>query len=218
MTCEVSIREPRLLGQPAIRIDDKILRKILQAIVPTAGGIYSPSEDSFLMLNAISNIPVEKKEVLDVGTGSGILGLFCALRGANVTATDVDETALVHVQKAARTLGVSLNTVLSDLFSNVSGRFDLVMFNPPYIPSAALEDRTVDGGKRGVGLMRRFLATLPTHLKAGGSALLLLSSLNDPSSLIAEHPDFDFSVAARHALFFEELQVLHLRFRDDIAC
>jgi len=218
VTYEASIQEPRLLGQPAVRIDDKILRKILRAIVPTAGGIYSPSEDSFLMLDAISNIPVEKKEVLDVGTGSGILGLFCALRGAKVTATDVDETALVHVQKAAWTLGVSLNAVLSDLFSNVGGRFDLVLFNPPYLPSTALEDRTVDGGKRGVGLMRRFLETLPRHLKAGGSALLLLSSLNDPSLLIADHPDLDFSVTARRALFFEELQVLRLRFRDDIAC
>jgi release factor glutamine methyltransferase len=165
------------------------------------------------MLDAISNIPLEKKEVLDVGTGSGILGLFCALRGASMTATDVDETALAHVQKAARTLGVSLKTVLSDLFSNVDGRFDLVLFNPPYLPSAALEDRTVDGGKRGVGIMKRFLETLPKHLKAEGSALLLLSSLNDPSSLIAEHPDFDFSVTARRSLFFEEVQVLHLRFR-----
>jgi release factor glutamine methyltransferase len=204
------------LSQPTPRIDDNVLKKILHAIIPTSKGIYSPSEDSFLMLDAISNISVERKEVLDVGTGSGILGLFCALRGASVTVTDIDETALLFAQKAAQALGVRLNVVLSDIFSDVSGRFDLVLFNPPYLPSANLEDRTVDGGKRGAELTRRFIETLSGYLKPDGSALLLLSSLNDPPSLIAQHPEFNFSVLAKRALFLEELQVLNLRLRQNV--
>lgn len=217
MTPKVTIQETRLLSHPTVRIEDRILRKILQTIVPVPEGIYSPGEDSFLMLDALSNIPVDGKEVLDIGTGSGILGLFCAVHGARVTITDTDETALRYAQKAAQTLGVNLNAALSDLFSNVSGQFNLVLFNPPYLPSTTLEDRTVNGGRKGAALARRFLETLQGHLKPDGSALLLLSSQNDPASLIEEHPEFEFLVVAKRALFFEELQVLRLKFRRNVA-
>lgn len=205
------------MSVPTVRVDDRILRKVLQAIVPVPGGIYPPSDDSFLMLDAISTIPVEKKEVLDIGTGSGILGLVCAMRGASVTIADTDEKALQYAQTAARTLGVSLNALLSDVFSNISGQFDLVMFNPPYLPSINREDVTVDGGSEGATLARKFLENIKEHLKVDGIALLLLSSQNDPASLIAEHPEFDSSMAAKRALFFEELKVLRLKFRGNVA-
>jgi release factor glutamine methyltransferase len=204
-----------MLSEPTIRIDDKILERILAAIAAPSS-VYSPAEDSFLMLNALSTILLEKKKVLDMGTGSGIQGLYCAMRGASVTSADTDETALLCAQEAAHTLGISLNAVLSDLFSNIGGRFDVVLFNPPYLPSSTLEDRTVDGGKKGSELTSRFLEALPRHVTNGGIALLLLSSQNDPHSIIADHPEFDFSVVAKRALFFEELQVLRLRFPRNV--
>lgn len=206
------------MSDPSARVDDRILRKVLRAILPLPAGIYSPGDDTFLMLDALSSIPVEKKEVLDVGTGSGILGLFAALNGATVTATDTNEQALKRAREAAQTLGVSLKAVVSDLFSSVSGRFDLVLFNPPYLPSSSLQDRAVDGGKKGALLTRRFLKKLQEHLKSDGSALLLLSSQNNPGSLIAEHPEFDFSIVAKRPLFFEELQVLRVKPRRNVAC
>lgn len=206
------------MSDPSARVDDRILRKVLRAILPLPAGIYSPGEDTFLMLDALSNIPVEKKEVLDVGTGSGILGLFVALHGATVTTIDTNEQALTRAREAAQTLGVSLKAVVSDLFSSVSGRFDLVLFNPPYLPSSSLEDRAVDGGKEGALLTRRFLKKLQEHLKSDGSALLLLSSQNNPGSLIAEHPEFDFSIVAKRPLFFEVLQVLRVKPRRNVAC
>jgi release factor glutamine methyltransferase len=193
-----------------VQTDNEVLRRILRATAPAASEVYSPSDDSLLMLDAVSNTPLQGKEVLDVGTGSGILGLFCAMHGAHVTVTDVDERALVSAQNAARSLGVDLRVTLSDLFSKVSARFDLVLFNPPYVPSSSIEDRTVDGGKRGTELIGKFLDALPEHLIAGGSALLLVSTMNDSSALIAEHSEFCFSVVAKRALFFEELQVLRL--------
>jgi release factor glutamine methyltransferase len=205
------------MSDPSALIDDKILRRILRAILPLPAGIYSPGEDTFLMLDALSSLPIEKIEVLDVGTGSGILGLFAALHGATVTITDTNEQALTRVREAAQTLGVSLKAIVSDLFSSVSGRFDLVLFNPPYLPSSSLEDRAVDGGKEGASLTRRFLKNLQEHLKSDGVALLLLSSQNNPGSLIAEHSEFDFSTVAKRALFFEELQVLRVKPRRKAA-
>jgi len=205
------------LSEPTVRIESDILRRILHAILPVPEGVYSPSEDSFLMLDALSAIPVEGNKVLDVGTGSGILGLFCALRGASVTITDMDQVSLLHAQKAAKILGVDLEATVSDLFSKVNGQFDLILFNPPYLTSTTLEDRTVDGGKKGAEIAMRFLDNLQKHLKPEGSALLLGSSQNDPSSLTDQHPEFDFSTVARRALFFEELQVLGVRLHGNLA-
>ncbi len=207
------------MSDPSARFDESVLRKILRVILPLPAGIYSPGEDTFLMLDALSSIPVERKEVLDVGTGSGILGLFVALHGATVTVTDINEQALTRAREAAQTLGVSLKAIVSDLFSSVSGRFDLVLFNPPYLPSSILEDRAVDGGKDGASLTRRFLKQLQEHLReSDGSALLLLSSQNNSGSLITEHPEFDFSIVAKRPLFFEELQVLRVKPRRNASC
>lgn len=210
-----SIRAENRILQKAENAE--VLRKIFRAIRDTPESIYSPSEDSFLMVDAIATLSVEGRRVLDVGTGSGILGLFCALRGAQVTVTDVDELALQQTMKAAGLLGLSVEATLSDMFSKVQGLFDLVLFNPPYLPSSVVEDRTVDGGPGGTTLLKRFLDGLAAHLKSSGTALLLASGLNDPGSLLEEHPEFQYSVVAKRALFFEELQVLGVRFRENLA-
>lgn len=176
--------------------------------------IYTPSEDTFLMVEALSKIHLRNKTVLDLGTGSGILGFICAQKGARVTATDVNEIALEHVRMVARKLGLNITIMKSDIFSNITEQFDLALFNPPYVPSEKIKDRAVDGGNNGRELIDRFLADLPQHLNTNGSALLLVSSLNDTSFIIHSHPQFAFSIMAKNRIFFEELQVLLCRFRD----
>ncbi len=203
------------MQEPRRPIDAQLLRRILRAIGEPPDRIYAPSEDSYLILEGIAGVPLEERGVLDMGTGSGILGLFCATKGARVTVADVDELAIRHALKAAKEMGLRLDARQSDLFSNVNGQFDLVLFNPPYLPSKTVEDRAVDGGASGRALINRFLLELPNHLKADGAAFLLVSSLNDPSSIPREHPRFQFSQVAKRSLFFEELQLLCVRFRDN---
>jgi len=169
------------------------------------------------MLDALSTIPVEGNKIVDVGTGSGILGLFCALRGASVIISDIDQSSLLHAQKAAKILKLDLEATLSDLYSNINGQFDLILFNPPYLVSTALEDRAVDGGKKGVEIATRFLKDLERHLKPEGTALLLMSSQNNPPSICDQNPELDLSTVARRALFFEELQVLCVRLNRNVA-
>jgi len=204
----------KFLREPARQIDEEVLRRILCAIGEPPSDIYQPREDSFLMLEAISGFPFERKETLDVGTGSGILGLYAATQGAIVTVSDIDDAAIRRVEKVAQSLRVTITTVVSDLFSKIRGQFDVIMFNPPYLPSMVIEDATIDGGRKGRVLAEKFLRLLPRHLKKDGTVFLLLSSLNDPASLIRDHPEFSLAVAMRRSFFFEELQVLKLAFRN----
>jgi len=199
------------------RVDPSLIGRILKAIGQLPEPVYYPSDDSFLMLDAISDIPFQGKDVLDIGTGSGILGLFCAMQGANVTISDVNELAIRYALRAAEALGVKLNPVLSDLFSNVNGKFDSVLFNPPYLSSVRVKDQAVDGGPEGIALARNFLRDLPLHLQKNGTAFLLLSNLNRPEVLLAEHPEFQFTVKAKRNLFFEQLEALVLQLRQDFA-
>jgi release factor glutamine methyltransferase len=196
---------------------DAVVLKILGSIGELPQSVYCPAEDSFLMIEAISSLPFEGKGVLDLGTGSGILGLFCALRGANVTVADIDEDAIHHAVRAAELAQVKVKPAVSDLFSNIRERFDSVLFNPPYLPSAAISDRAVDGGSAGTILIKRFLQDLPSHLKREGVAFLLVSNVNRPDTLVQHHPKLNFAVVAKRALFFEELMVLRLRLREDFA-
>ena len=212
MTQTVGQRGHLTPGKP----DDHVLKRILEVTSSVRPPIYVPSDDSLLMIEAVADSSLRGKNVLDVGTGSGILGLYCAMQGANVTASDIDELAVTEAGKNAERLGVHLELLVSDLFSNVPGKFDLILFNPPYIPSERFEDRSVDGGPKGALVAERFLDELAGHLKKHAEALLLLSSLNDPTSVKLRHSGFGFSTIAKRSLFFEELEVLRVRLRDDL--
>jgi release factor glutamine methyltransferase len=169
------------------------------------------------MLDEITHLEFEGKRVLDLGTGSGVLGLYCALRGAHVMVADIDERAVHHAIDVGKRLGVELQGVTSDIFENLSERFEWILFNPPYLPSEGLNDRTVDGGPKGRVVINRFLDDLPNHILKNGAAFLLVSSLNEPASLTAAHQEFEFATVATRRLFFEELQVLRARLRNDFS-
>ncbi len=193
-----------------------VLKKILTTIGDPPPSVYAPSDDSLLMIDAIANHPLTGKKILDMGTGSGVLSLYCAMHGAEVTASDVDRPAVEEVGRRADELGVQVKLCTSDLFSNISDRFDLILFNPPYLPSVEVVDSTVDGGPGGTMLADRFLDELPPHLSTAAEAFLLLSSINYPIAIQLRHTDLEFVTVAKKSLFFEELQVLRVRLRDDL--
>src|SRR5581483_6502210 len=85
-------------------------------------------------------------EVLDLCTGSGILAIHAALRGAeSVWAVDISRRAVWAARLNARLNGVHVNARHGDLFGPVSGRvFDLIVSNPPYLPGP--ESAVVDKG------------------------------------------------------------------------
>lgn len=175
--------------------------------------VYEPREDTFLMLEALAELDLKGLKILDLGTGSGILGAYCARKGATVTASDIDANVAQALETIASRLEISLETVTSDLFSRIPDQFDLVAFNPPYVPSGHMEDRTIDGGRKGAEVIDRFLGELPRHITQKGYAMLLVSSLNDPQSFEVKHSTLSFKTLRQRSLFFERLYVIEVRTR-----
>ncbi len=131
-------------------------------------GVYPPSEDTYLLASFLERISLRGKDVLDMGTGSGYLAVLAALRGANVTAADIDEKAVRNAAFNAKLNGVDIRVVRSDLFENINDKFDVILFNPPYLD-------TRDGvlwWDRG-NIIERFMGEVFYHLKEGGRVLLV---------------------------------------------
>jgi release factor glutamine methyltransferase len=172
--------------------------------------VYAPAEDTYLLLSAIY---VERGEkVLEMGCGSGIISMHMAKAGAVVTAADIDERAANATENSAMLNGLDVRVVQSDLFSDIRGRFDLIVFNPPYLRGDAQgqEDLCWAGGEDGVRLTERFLHEAEKHLEEDGRVLLLVSDDMDPSALEVALSDWRTRTVASRTLFFEELEVLEL--------
>lgn len=171
-------------------------------------GVYEPREDSYLLAHATERFA--KGSVLDLGTGTGIQGIAAASKGCRVTFADISEEALACARENAAANGATGEFLLTDMFAKVAGKFDTIIFNPPYLPSAPLGKNSaavpyLDGGIKGRELINRFISGYKNHMNPGGIALLLESSLNGFEEDIKI---LDAEVVARQRLFFEELAVL----------
>ncbi|HEX2750503.1 MAG TPA: peptide chain release factor N(5)-glutamine methyltransferase [Verrucomicrobiales bacterium] len=127
-------------------------------------------------------------DILDMGTGSGVIGLSLAFvfPEARVTLADVSPDALALARENAEKVGLPperLTFVQSDLFSALAGqRFDIIAANLPYIAAAEIPTLSpevqrdpvlaLDGGPQGTELVERFLAVAPQHLTLSGLAAL----------------------------------------------
>lgn len=164
--------------------------------------IYEPREDSFLIMKHIKDY--SKGKILDVGTGSGILAEEASKYG-DVLAVDIDDEAISYVKKKG------IKTIKSDLFENVSGKFDLIVFNPPYLPEEENEDlesrKATTGGERGYEIIKRFFSEASKYLNKNGKVLIVFSSLTgDVLEIIKKH-GFKFKILEKEKLFFEEVYV-----------
>jgi release factor glutamine methyltransferase len=92
--------------------------------------VYKPLENEF----ACADYCREADRVLDLGCGSGVGAVFCAPKVRELLAVDISPSAVRNTEENCRLYGLN-NVVIkqSDMFSNVEGKFDLILANPPYI-------------------------------------------------------------------------------------
>lgn len=155
--------------------------------------VYEPAEDTFVILESIT-LP-RKASVLEIGTGCGLIALVCAQRGASVVCTDINPHAVrltkQNYTKNRSKIKGSVEVREGPLFSpvGVNEMFDIIVFNPPYLPTIKEErvggwfDVATDGGTDGLSVTRRFIKGLSPYLKTSGSAYILFSSLSSKKRL-----------------------------------
>jgi release factor glutamine methyltransferase len=102
-------------------------------------GVFHPGMffSSRMLLDHLQTLDLRGKRFLEIGTGSGLIAICAARKGAEVTATDVNPTAVENARSNATRNGVSVTFHVSDVWDRVPpGPFDVIAVNPPYYPRA----------------------------------------------------------------------------------
>ncbi len=174
------------------------------------GLVYGPGEDSTLLLRHVRKYA--RDSVLDLGCGSGVQGISAALRGCRVICADLNPLALNLTKENAKMNGVKIETVLSDLFSNIEDSFDTIIFNPPYLPYEEPKYTDLMGGPKGNEITIKFLKKAKQHLNTGGEILLVISSLSHADETFNKICDFGYAYELLESVKFdwETIQILRL--------
>ena len=183
----IRIADERLTGRPLwyiigdtdfcgykIKVDERVL-------------IPRPETEELAML--VVGVAEEGQSVLDLCTGSGAIAISVYKelekynRKVKMTATDVSADALALAKENAEANDADILFIQSDLFSRIRGRFDIIVSNPPYIPSADIEGLqkevkdyeprlALDGGADGLDIYRKIAQECGKYLNRGGMIIL----------------------------------------------
>lgn len=155
-------------------------------------GVYRPQSDTRLLADALSHEePGPATEVLEIGTGTGALALNAAGTGARVTAVDVSWPAVIATRINALRRRLPLRVLHGDFAARTRGRrFDLVLANPPYVPSPRARPpsygaaRAWDAGPDGRAIIDRICVSAPELLRPGGVLLMVHSDMCGAASTV----------------------------------
>ena len=207
----VRIADERLTGRPlwyiigdtdfcgyTIKVDERVL-------------IPRPETEELVMM-ALDEVK-EGGKILDLCTGSGAIAVAVSKElekkgvKAEVTASDISAEALELARENALINGADVRFVQSDLFENIPDGFDLIVSNPPYIPSADIEllQREVkdyeprlalDGGEDGLDIYRRIADEACKHLKKEG-VLLMEVGIGEAQAIVKLFKDNAYAMIAQ---------------------
>lgn len=179
--------------------------------------IYEPREDTELILNQLKYYA--KGNILDMGTGTGILAIAAAKTSPfnQVIGIDINPDAVEHARKEAESKNIeNIRLIQSDLFEALKDKeikFDLIIFNPPYLPEQEGETEelklALSGGKKGYEVLERFFGEVSNYLMPYGKVLVLFSTLTGKEKVheIIERFAFNYQKIAEESYFHETLFV-----------
>jgi HemK-related putative methylase len=194
-------RVERVFGVPIL-----VTPSVFNPKIPRTGEFFASQIDSRLVH--------PDWDVLDMGTGSGVCALFAASYARRVVAVDINPAAVrcAHINACLNHLEHKIDVRHGDLFAPVAQeRFDLILFNPPFLRGAPRDDR--DRAWRSSDVAERFAAGLSAHLKPGASALVLLSTFGDAPVFLEELRKHAFAIAVlvERSFVNERLAIFRVR-------
>ena len=195
---------------------------MLELSIPSS--VYSPSDDTGMLAQDALETVLPNSSVLEIGTGSGAVILSLAATKNKFTkliAVDIEPAAVEAAKKNAAANKISsVKFVISNLFDSLptNSKFDFILFNPPYLPTADLDkvkgslNSALSGGPDGLKTVRKFLADAGQHLSSGGKILMIVSSLQPKDKLeeLLQKHHFTYRSLSSKSFFFEKLEVWEL--------
>lgn len=147
--------------------------------------VLIPRQDTEILVEEARKLLRPGWRVLDMCTGSGciLLSLLYHCKGVEGVGADISPEALVTARENSRRLGMEAEFVHSDLFTKVTGKYNMIVSNPPYIPRGQIDSLmeevrefdprvALDGGEDGLDFYRRLVEESPRYLMPGGALLL----------------------------------------------
>jgi len=187
--------------------NQRIRTKNMSLTISCPIGVSPPKEDTVALAKLSSS--AKGKSFIDIGTGSGYVGIYASKKGKGVIATDVNLLAIKTAKKNSKANKVEIDFVVSDLFDALKGEFDIIAFNPPLSPSTSnfftslirkialarviLGFIGFYGGKEDrLNLIRKFIDQSRRHLKSNGSIFLVAKDKKEIERFCKDF-DLDFS-------------------------
>ena len=143
--------------------------------------VLIPRQDTETLVEEAMGKVKSGDQVLDMCTGSGCIPISLKLRNPQIVieGADISEEALKVAEKNAKKLGVSGKWIQTDMFENITGTFDMITSNPPYIPTKVIEEleaevrlhdpyEALDGKEDGLYFYRILAEKVPKYLTDGG--------------------------------------------------
>lgn len=146
--------------------------------------VLIPRPETELIIDVAKKyIDKDIKNIIDIGTGSGVIAITLKLifPNINITASDISEDALKIAKRNAEIHKVKLDFVISDALQNIQNNFQMIVTNPPYVKSLFIEDdlslayeprRALDGGKSGLEVIKKILKEAKEKIDTGGLIIM----------------------------------------------
>lgn len=184
-------------------------------------GVFHPGLyfSSRYLAEYLSTLYLNGKKVFEPGCGSGAVSLFCASRGAIVTATDISSTAIANAQSNSAlnlsALPFPPKFLVGDVFNGVSGdQYDYIVVNPPYFfakPTSESEMAWYCGAEG--AYFHAFFGALDSYIHAKTQVFMVLAENCDLKRIrgIAESYGFVMAEQAKRRIWWEENYIFNIR-------
>ena len=179
-------------------------------------GVFHPAffYSTRLLIQFLETQSVKGKKILELGSGSGLIAMLVSKRGAIVTASDINQTAVENGMENSRRNKLSVSFVRSNLFQSLSGQtYDMIIINPPYYPKDPVgESQYAWYCGKDFDYFHSLFDQLFLHLTTEGQAFMVLSDDCDIARIetIAHEASFQLKKVYEQRLWSEDNYIFEL--------
>ena len=186
--------------------------------------IYEPSDDTYLLIDALKNF--HDLIALEIGVGNGLVTQELAMANDFIVGIDIDAKAIDFTNQRIKKMHLTnrVDLLLGDSVSMFNNQFfDLVVFNPPYLPHDTYTDLSNDGGIYGVEKTLYWLNLSLNIIKSDGRVIFLVSDLSNPFYILDDLQldklsSVKLKILSKTKLFFETLYVIEATRTRNYTC